>query len=988
MKRRGPPRAAALSACVALTVLAGLAPPAAAALSLPPGFANELVVSGLGVPRDLDFLPSGDILVMENDGVLKVVESGTPRVLLDIQSQVKVSGEQGFLGLAIDPDFPARPYVYFHYSADETPGHTRLSRFTFVNASGPGPIGVDAGSELVLIGDIPDDAFNHNGGTVRFGPDKRLYMSLGEDADPCDAQDITLLKGKILRVNVNASANPANRSTLVPPDNPYASHPDVNARLVYAYGLRNPFRFDIDRQTGVLYIGDVGQSAWEELDEAHGGENFGWPYYEGLHPYRNRTTSPCAADDGSNLTMPIKEYGRGGSAAIIMSTVYHGVDYPNDSSFPPRFEGALFHHDFYSGELRVVAYNQTNASWDTVPGATAAEFGTGLTGVPSTRVGPDGALYFVDAYQGELRRIVHTPAPEIISQPALPPATVGVPYAFQLVAQGGTAPYAWSVALGALPPGLSVNATSGKVEGTPNATGDFAFRVRVTDNRGATATQNVTVGVRNPVAIAPVTYLPAFENESFLAALSASGGRLPYLWEQSAGTMPPGVTLQASTGLVAGTPTAPGTFNFTVRLRDADGRNASIALTVTVNASLRIATTSLADGELFVAYVQPLNATGGAPPYAWSVAAGALPPGVNLTGASLEGTPLEAGVFQVTLRVTDARSRFATRMMDLVVQPAAGAPPFISVTFAPNTTLGDPYAWNITAAGGYGPFVFSLLAGGLPPGISLAPDGTLTGVSSQAGQYAFTVQVSDTWNQTANASFTVEVLAPPHWIELLPVGEVYALAGAQMAPITIHWRGENVVLPLDWKAAGLPAGLSVDQTGNITGTPAAIGNFTVTVTVTASEPSGSSAPVEAEVSFLVRVPGVDVEPRVLPTFQVGVPASEELVLPDANYALTYTVASGALPPGMQLTADGKLEGTPTEAGNFSFTLRAAGPGVEENHEDVAFTAMVNPGAEPPDGSGGGPAGPSETVWYVLLGVLLLSVGAFLLSRRAIRRQQR
>ncbi|HEX9709941.1 MAG TPA: PQQ-dependent sugar dehydrogenase, partial [Candidatus Thermoplasmatota archaeon] len=176
-------RAGASVAAVLAAAALSLAVASPTQAALPPGFADDPVVTGLSVPRDLAFLPSGDILVIENEGLVKVVESGAARELLDLRAAVRVSGEQGLLGVAVDPDFPGRPYAYFHYTADETPGHVRLSRFTFLNASGPGPLGIDPSSELVFLGDIPDDAFNHNGGTVRFGPDKRLYMSIGEDAD-------------------------------------------------------------------------------------------------------------------------------------------------------------------------------------------------------------------------------------------------------------------------------------------------------------------------------------------------------------------------------------------------------------------------------------------------------------------------------------------------------------------------------------------------------------------------------------------------------------------------------------------------------------------------------------------------------------------------------------------------------------------------------------------------------------------------------------
>src|SRR5262249_3992598 len=143
------------------------------------------------------------------------------------------------------------------------------------------------GSPYLIFKDILDHQENHNGGTLRFGPDRYLYVSAGDDGSGCNAQDLNLPNGKILRLDVSripgAGSGPPPVADITPPDNPIPG-PSADARLVYAWGLRNPFRFTIDPQTGNLYIGDVGLLSWEELDEiVHGdaGRNYGWPVYEG-----------------------------------------------------------------------------------------------------------------------------------------------------------------------------------------------------------------------------------------------------------------------------------------------------------------------------------------------------------------------------------------------------------------------------------------------------------------------------------------------------------------------------------------------------------------------------------------------------------------------------------------------------------------------------------------------------------------------------------
>jgi glucose/arabinose dehydrogenase len=201
---------------------------------------------------------------------------------------------------------------------------------------------------LVLLADIPDNAFNHNGGTLRFGPDGMLYASLGEDADPCGAQDFTILKGCILRLKVDALADTFGftvpKPDLVPPDNPFVTNPNNNAKLTFAKGLRNPFRFHIDPADGHLYIADVGQNIWEEIDECVGGENFGWPQYEGSVAYSGYPgTCPAAG-----AKFPIATYNRSafGSSSIISATVYHPV-LGGLYSFPASYNGAYFYAEYY-----------------------------------------------------------------------------------------------------------------------------------------------------------------------------------------------------------------------------------------------------------------------------------------------------------------------------------------------------------------------------------------------------------------------------------------------------------------------------------------------------------------------------------------------------------------------------------------------------------------------------------------------------------------
>jgi len=257
--------------------------------TLPTGFTESNVVTGLTSPIGMAFLPDGRIIVIEQAGRVRLVVNGVLRTapMLDITAEVLYGGEQGLLGLAVDPDYPTRPYVYIYYN-NASPNLQYVVRYTAtgtLNNSSSTDLNLDAASRVYLLNDIPNNATNHNGGTLRFGTDKMLYISMGDDANSCHAQDRTLLKGAIFRIKVDdtivINSNVADKASLVPSDNPWSSASSVNERLVFAYGLRNPFRFNVHPDTGALFIGDVGSGTREEVDVSTGGENFGWPYWEG-----------------------------------------------------------------------------------------------------------------------------------------------------------------------------------------------------------------------------------------------------------------------------------------------------------------------------------------------------------------------------------------------------------------------------------------------------------------------------------------------------------------------------------------------------------------------------------------------------------------------------------------------------------------------------------------------------------------------------------
>lgn len=403
---RGAPRhlgpAAVVLALLASAAIVLTSPPARAGTP-PTGFTDTLVTAGLSAPMSLAFLPdgSGRAVIVQQAGGIRAWD-GAALSTLHTMTEVVSGGERGLLGVAVDPDWPPRPYLYVYYTANV--GFVQVARFTLTDPGGV--LALDPLSKLVLIDDMPDNAGNHNGGTLRFAPDKTLYMSVGDDASECLAQDRTVLAGKILRIKVDDTIDPAARATLAPPDNPFASAPSDNEKLVWAWGLRNPFRFSIHPAGDRVFIGDVGQNAWEEVSLANAsGLNFGWPYYEGFATYRG---SLCPGQPAIPPTRPpIHVYPNGpGGASVIGAAAYRGADYPVDDSFPPAYDDDFFFMDFYAGFLRVLRLNPASLGYDLVPGVTATDWGTGYQFVPDMIVGPDGALYFLGG--GGLRRIAYT----------------------------------------------------------------------------------------------------------------------------------------------------------------------------------------------------------------------------------------------------------------------------------------------------------------------------------------------------------------------------------------------------------------------------------------------------------------------------------------------------------------------------------------------------------------------------------------------------
>jgi len=279
-------------------------------------------------PIELTFVPgdSTRVYIAEQGGrIVSVPTDGsatTATPYINVASRLTSGGERGLLGMAFHPDYEENGYVYLHYSGSGD-GRTVLARYT---RSAANPLTADLDSEVVLL-TVAQPFSNHNGGKLAFGPDSLLYLSLGDGGSGGDpgnrAQNRTTLLGKILRIDPDTSVV-GGPPYGIPEDNPYAGNTEGFREEIYAYGIRNAWKFGFDRETGVLWAADVGQGTWEEVSHIENGGNYGWRIMEGAHCY-----NPSSGCDQTGLILPVYEYNHsGGRCSITGGTVYRGEANP------------------------------------------------------------------------------------------------------------------------------------------------------------------------------------------------------------------------------------------------------------------------------------------------------------------------------------------------------------------------------------------------------------------------------------------------------------------------------------------------------------------------------------------------------------------------------------------------------------------------------------------------------------------------------------
>ncbi len=383
------------------------------AAELPEGFIESVLATGLSKPVSMAIAPDGRVFICEQDGCVRVWKAGVllPDPFLSVQ--VDSSGDRGLMGIALDPDFNLNHYVYILHTVPAAPIHNAVSRFT-----ADGDIAAP-GSQTILfhLSNLSSIA-HHCDGSLAFGADGKLYIGAPDNTNGANAQSMSTLLGKLLRINPDGT---------IPSDNPFYDSLSGDLRAIWAIGLRNPFTFAIQCTSGRTFINDVGLSTWEEINDGAPGANFGWPSSEGA------TSNPAH-------TSPLFVYGHGSGPAVGCAITGGAFYNPEENQFPVQYSGRYFYMDYCGRWIRYL---------DPADPVASQPFAANIGANPVTlRVGPNGSLFYLSRgatlNAGSLRRIHYAPAvdPVISQQPQDQTVFEGDPAAFAISALGA-APFSY-----------------------------------------------------------------------------------------------------------------------------------------------------------------------------------------------------------------------------------------------------------------------------------------------------------------------------------------------------------------------------------------------------------------------------------------------------------------------------------------------------------------------------------------------------------------
>ena len=469
-----------------------------------------------------------------------------------------------------------------------------------------------------------------------------------------------------------------------------------------------------------------------------------------------------------------------------------------------------------------------------------------------------------------------------------------------MIGSGGAGgPYTFSAT--GLPPGIVIS-PSGTISGTPTSSGTYNYTVTVTDSQGHTGTVNCSVTVAPPVSTTCVS-ITAVQGYAItpVTMLGSGGAGGPYTF--TAVGLPPGITISPS-GVISGTPTASGTYSYTVTVTDSQGNTGTVNCSVTVAPPVSATCVSITAVQGYaITPVTMIGSGGSGGPYTFT--ATGLPPGIVISSSgTISGTATASGTYNYTVTVTDSQGHTGTVNCSVTV-----APPVSATCVSINAIQG--YAITpvtmIGSGGSGGPYTFT--ATGLPPGIVISSSGTISGTATASGTYNYTVTVTDSQGHTGTVNCSVTV-APPVSATCVSINAVQGIA---ITPVTLVGSGGSGG-PYTFTATGLPSGLSISSGGTISGTPTVTGTFNYTVTITdAAGHTGTlkcsvavAPPVSATCVYINAIKGIAITPVTL----VG----------SGGSGGPYTFTATGLPSGLSISSSGTISGTPTVTGTFNYTV--------------------------------------------------------------------
>jgi glucose/arabinose dehydrogenase len=439
------------------------------AQSFPEGFTSVQVATGILKPTAMAFAPDGRIFIAQQDGAVRVVKNGSLLTTPLIKLRVNVRGEGGLVGIALDPNFATSQYMYLYYTLPDG-SRNRISRF---KCSGDL---ASLSSETVLLNLDTLTATIHNGGAMHF-KDGKLFISTGENSNEAHAQNLDTYHGKVLRINPDGS---------IPTGNPFTSGSEQRRRI-WAYGLRNPFTFDVQPGTGKIFVNDVGLEKWEEINDATvGGKNYGWPDTEG-------------ASTNASFTNPFYAYAHGRldefGCAITGGVFFN----PVATNYPSSYHGKYFFQDFCGQWIKTLTLTSTTPIVENFASAIGDD-------ALYLSMGTDGNLYYLLRSTSSLHKIVYTQAqaPAILKHPMAASVPLGQPATFSVTASGQT-PITFQWLKNEVAITGATSATYTIQQTTSGSAGNY--RVRVSNSFGSALSNNaqLTITSANSFPVAEIT---------------------------------------------------------------------------------------------------------------------------------------------------------------------------------------------------------------------------------------------------------------------------------------------------------------------------------------------------------------------------------------------------------------------------------------------------------------------------------------------------